>query len=65
MEKKVLRVKDLIEAKVGSRSTIYGAINSGALRAKKRGRSTIILPPWVDEYLASLPDFKTKNEKAA
>ena len=65
MEKKVLRVKDLIEAKVGSRSTIYGAINSGALRAKKRGRSTIFLPSWVDEYIASLPDFKATNEKAA
>lgn len=65
MEKKVYRIKDLIEAGVGSRSTLYQAIHDGKLVAKKRGRSTIIMPPAVDAYLANLPDFKAKNEQAA
>lgn len=50
-------VKDLVTGGVGGHTTIYDAINSGKLKAKKRGRSTIILPPALDEYLANLPDF--------
>ncbi len=64
MEKKLAyTIKDLVEGKVGSRTTIYEAINSGKLKAKKRGRSTIILPPAVEEYLENLPDFH--DEEAA
>ena len=63
MEKKLAyTVKDLVAGNVGSRSTVYEALKSGALKAKKRGKSTIILPDDLEEYLQSLPDF---NEQAA
>ena len=55
-------VKDLVTGGVGSRSTIYEAIAAKKLRAHKRGRSTIILPDDLDEYLENLPDF---HEEAA
>ncbi len=58
MEKKLAyTVKDLVAGGVGSRSTVYEALKSGALKAKKRGKSTIILPDYLEEYLQNLPDF--------
>ena len=58
MEKKLAyTVKDLVKGGVGSHTTIYEAIKSRKLKAKKRGKSTIILPSAVDQYLESLPDF--------
>ena len=57
MEKQAYSIKDLVEAGIGSRSTIYEAIAAKKLRARKRGRSTIILPPDLAEYLENLPDF--------
>ncbi len=63
MEKKLAyTIKDLVAGGIGSRSTIYQAIATKKLRARKRGRSTIILPPDLAEYLESLPDF---HEQAA
>ena len=57
MKKLALTIRELSEAGGGSRTTIYQAINSGKLKAKKRGRSTIILAPHATEYLESLPDY--------
>ncbi|WP_072377654.1 helix-turn-helix domain-containing protein [Hyphomicrobium sp. NDB2Meth4] len=37
------------------RDTIYGAITSGALTARKLGRRTLILKAELDGYLRSLP----------
>jgi excisionase family DNA binding protein len=37
------------------RTTIYAAIKSGALKARKIGRHTIILDQDLREWLASLP----------
>lgn len=62
MEKLAYSIKELSEAGGGSRSTIYENIKNGKLKARKRGRSTIILAPDAAEYLESLPDF---HEKAA
>jgi hypothetical protein len=38
------------------RTTLYGAIAAGDLRAKKSGRNTIILADDGQAYLAALPD---------
>ncbi len=64
MKKKLAySVKDLEEGGVGCHTTIYEAVASGALKAKKRGRSTIFLPDAVEDYLQNLPNFH--DEEAA
>lgn len=45
-----------LKAGVG-RSTIYGAINSGALHARKAGRRTLILDADLKTWLNSLPTY--------
>jgi len=40
-----------------SRSAIYQALRDGYLKAKKRGRRTIILRQDGLDYLRSLPDY--------
>jgi excisionase family DNA binding protein len=42
---------------IGSgRSTVYKLINDGLIKAKKRGRFTIILDEDLNAYLRNLPD---------
>ncbi len=57
MEKKAYTIREAVEAGAGSRSVIYENIKSGTLKARKRGRSTIILASDLIKYLESLPDF--------
>ena len=57
MEKLAYSIKELSEAGGGSRSTIYENIKNGKLKARKRGRSTVILAPDASRYLESLPDY--------
>ena len=57
MGKMALTIREAVEAGAGSRSTIYENIKNGSLRARKRGRSTIILAADLTEYLESLPNF--------
>ena len=45
-----------IRAGVG-RSTVYAAINAGALRARKAGRRTLILDADLKTWLDSLPAY--------
>ena len=57
MEKLAFTILEMSKAGGGSRTVLYQAIKSGALKAKKRGRSTIVLAPDFAEYLENLPDF--------
>ena len=40
------------------RTTFYKLLASGALKAKKRGSSTVILREDAERFLASLPDYQ-------
>ena len=62
MEKMAFTIREAVETGAGSRSVVYEAIKSGKLKARKRGRSTVILAADLSRYLESLPDF---HEKAA
>lgn len=42
-----------------SRSTAYKAIAAGRLKVRKNGRSTVILIEDAEEWLASLPTYKS------
>ena len=50
-------VSELIKKEPIGRQTVYDAINAGKLRAKKRGKSTIVTVADYQDYLASLPDY--------
>jgi hypothetical protein len=52
-------INEAVDAGAGSRSEIYEALRRGDLKAKKRGRRTIILKDDLARYLASLPDYQT------
>ena len=60
MKKMAFTIPEAVEEGAGSRTVIYEAIKSGKLRARKRGRSTIILAADLAEYLENLPDFHEK-----
>jgi excisionase family DNA binding protein len=42
------------------RSAIYDAIKCGALRARKRGRKTLILAEDLENWVKALPDMLTE-----
>ena len=62
MAKLAFTIDEAVEAGAGGRTKIYEAINAGTLRAKKRGKRTVILAADLALYLESLPDF---HEQAA
>ncbi len=62
MEKLAYSIREAVAAGAGSRTKLYESIAAGTLRARKRGRSTVILAADLSEYLENLPDF---HEKAA
>lgn len=59
--KLALSIEEVIEATAIGRTSIYEDIAAGKLRARKRGRSTIILTADLAEYLAALPLVETKQ----
>ena len=65
MEKLSYTIKELEEAGGGCRTKIYDAINAGTLKAKKRGRSTVILVADANAYLENLPDYKPAQAAAS
>ena len=60
MEKMAYSIREATEAGAGSRTKIYEAIAAGTLKARKRGRSTVILAVDLAQYLDSLPDFPSR-----
>lgn len=58
-DKMAYYVNDAVDVGAGSRSEVYAAIRDGKLKAKKRGRRTIILRDDLAAYLASLPDYRS------
>ena len=57
MDKLAYTIDQASAAGAGSRTKIYDAINAGALKARKRGKRTIILADDLIAYLEALPDF--------
>lgn len=62
MEKLAYTIDEAKAEGAGGKTAIYEAIKNGTLKAKKRGKRTIILAPDLVRYLESLPDF---HEQAA
>jgi hypothetical protein len=63
-DKLAFHIDEATEAGAGSRSEVYEALRRGDLKAKKRGRRTIILREDLAAYLASLPDYQPQTEAA-
>ena len=61
MDRAAYTIADAVEAGAGSKSTIYEAIKDGRLRARKRGRSTIILAEDLSAFLRALPAIEPKG----
>lgn len=61
-DKLSFHIDEATKAGAGSRSEIYKALREGKLKAKKRGRRTIILRDDLAEYLASLPAYRSLME---
>ncbi len=57
MEKLAYTIDEAKAEGAGGKTAIYAAIKSGALKARKRGKRTIILAADLAQYLESLPDF--------
>ncbi len=60
MEKLAFTIAEAVKAGAGSRTVVYQAIKSGALKARKRGKRTVILAADLTQYLESLPDFNER-----
>ncbi len=57
MPKLAYTIDEAGDAGAGGRTKIYEAIKAGELKARKRGKRTIILAADLAQYLESLPDF--------
>lgn len=58
--KLAFHIDEARDAGAGSRSEIYEALRRGELKAKKRGRRTVILREDLAQYLATLPDYSSR-----
>jgi hypothetical protein len=54
-------IPKLVEQGVASRRKLYEAINSGALKARKNGKRTVILDADLNNWLTSLPAYEPKR----
>ncbi len=61
MGKLAYTIDEAVDQGAGSRTIVYEAINAGTLKAKKRGKRTIILAGDLIEYLEALPDFPNQD----
>lgn len=53
-----ITIPDAVRATGRSRTSIYEALKSGELSAKKAGRRTLISYSSLKNYLDKLPDYK-------
>lgn len=54
-----------VQAATGlGKTKIYACINSGALKARKLGKRTIVLRDDLNAFLSDLPAFKAENAGA-
>ncbi len=60
MAKLAYTIAEAIEAGAGGRTAVYAAIKSGALKARKRGKRTIILADDLVAFLQSLPEYQER-----
>ncbi len=58
-------VNEACDITKSGRSAIYDAIKSGALRARKRGRKTLILAEDLENWVKALPDMLTESVSPA
>lgn len=52
-----LSIEETKKATGFGRTKLYQAINSGALKAKKYGKRTVILKEDLEEFLSNLPEY--------
>lgn len=60
-EKYALRISEVVEASGIGRTKVYEAIKSGALRAVKNGRTTVVLADDLESWLKALPSLKVAS----
>ena len=58
MELLAYTIDEAVKAGAGSRTKVYEAINAGTLKARKRGKRTIILRDDFQRYLDELPEYR-------
>ncbi len=58
-------LKQASEAGAGCLTKLYEAIGSGELKARKRGRSTVILHDDLQRFLQSLPAYQAPGRPVA
>ncbi len=58
-------IAEAAEAASVGRTKIYEALNTGALKARKQGRRTIILAGDLSGWLESLPDYHRPSRNGA
>ena len=63
--KTAMSIDELIEAGPLKRTSIYAAIRSGNLKARKFGRRTFILVADYEDFLRKLPTLRTRKPSNA
>lgn len=59
-----LSIKEVSVATGIGRTKIYAAINSGALRARKHGKRTIVLKGDLESFLQNLAQYPAEKTNA-